>query len=97
MTTYYSMDDYKFVKFRRSQTNNKKYDAIIENKESKKQIILPFGDTRYSQYKDSTGLGFYSHKDTKNKLRRSLFRDRHKGFLKPNHFSPSYFSFNFLW
>ena len=31
MPSYYSMKDYKFVKFRKSNTKGKKYDAIIEN------------------------------------------------------------------
>tara|TARA_A100001015_G_C14678647_1_gene589810 strand:- start:66 stop:293 length:228 start_codon:yes stop_codon:yes gene_type:complete len=38
-----------------------------------------FGDSRYEQYKDSTGLGIYSHLDHMDKTRRSNYYKRHSG------------------
>ena len=97
MTSYYSMKDYKFVKFQKSNTKGKKYDAIIKNKKTLRTVTLSFGDEKYQQYKDSTGLGLYSHKDHNDKMRRTLYRKRHEVFLKPDMYSPSYFSWRFLW
>ena len=97
MSSYYSMKDYKFVKFQKSNTKGKKYDAIIENKKTGRKVTLPFGDQSFSQYIDSTGLGLYSHKDHNDKIRRTLYRKRHEVFLKPDMYSPSYFSWRFLW
>lgn len=97
MTSYYSMKDYKFVKFQKSNTKGKKYDAIIKNKNTGRIATLAFGDEKYQQYKDSTGLGLYSHKDHDDKMRRALYRKRHEVYLKPDMYSPSYFSWRFLW
>ena len=38
---------------------------------------IHFGDTRYQQYEDSTGLGLYSRKDHKNKRRQANYFQRH--------------------
>lgn len=97
MSSYYSMKDYKFVKFQKSNTKGKKYDAIIENKKTGQTATLPFGSSEYEQYKDSTGLGLYSDKDHNDKMRRTLYRKRHEVFLKPDMYSPSYFSYKYLW
>ena len=91
------MKDYKFVKFQKSNTQNKKYDAIIENKNTGDEIIIPFGANTYEQYKDSTGLGLYSKFDHGDKLRRTLYKKRHEVFLKPNMYSAGYFSWHYLW
>ena len=60
----YSRKEYKFVKFEKSDRKGKKYNAVLENRETKRQIKVPFGDSNLPQYKDSTGLGLYSKKDT---------------------------------
>ncbi len=78
MPSYYPMKDYKFVKFQKSNTKGKKYDAIIENKKTGQTVTLPFGASDYEQYTDSTGLGIYSHKNHNDKIRRSLYRKRHE-------------------
>ena len=91
------MKDYKFVKFQKSNTQNKKYDAIIENKNTGDEIIIPFGANTYEQYKDSTGLGLYSKFDHGDKLRRTLYKKRHEVFLKHNMYSAGYFSWHYLW
>jgi len=91
------MKDYKFLKFIRSKTKGKKYDAIIENVKTGQIATLPFGDVKYDQYIDSTGLKLYSHKDHNDKMRRTLYRKRHEVYLKTNMYSPGYFSWRFLW
>ena len=94
---YYSKKDYKLVKFEKSHTKHKKYDAIIENKETKKDKKVPFGDKRYEQYQDTTGLGIYSNKDHKDKKRRLNYRKRHETYIKKDFYSPGYFSLKYLW
>jgi hypothetical protein len=95
--SYFSKKDYKFLRFQKSNTANKKYDAILENKKTKKTKKIPFGDKRYEQYQDTTGLGIYTHKDHKDKKRRFLYRQRHMGYLKEGYYSPSFFSWAYLW
>lgn len=84
--------------FRKSKTKNKKYDVYYNNK------WIPFGDSRYQHYKDTTGLKLYSHLDHLNKKRRENYRNRHKAILLKNKQpayknmnSPSYWSYNYLW
>jgi len=93
----YLVDDYDLVKFRRSQTKNKKYDAIIQNKRNDKKFVIPFGDVRYSQYNDSTGLGLYTEKNHNDKARRALYHARHSVFYDPKFYTPAYFSWKYLW
>lgn len=95
--TYFLKKDYKFKKFIKSPIKFKKYRAILVDKKSNKEITLDFGDNRYEQYNDSTGLGIYSHKNHNDKKRRTNYRNRHKYFLKDGYFSPGYFSYYFLW
>lgn len=95
--SYFSKSEYKFIKFEKSKTANKKYDAILQNKKTKKLKKIPFGDKRYQQYQDTTGLGIYSDKDHKDKERRLNYRKRHKVYIKDGYYSAGYFSMNFLW
>ena len=97
MPSYYSMKDYKFVKFLKSNTNGKKYDAIIENKKTGQTVTLPFGSNIHEQYIDSTGLGLYSSKDHNDKMRRTLYRKRHEVYIKPDMYSSGYFAWRYLW
>jgi hypothetical protein len=93
----YLVDDYDIVRFRKSKTKNKKYDALIQNKRNDKIYIIPFGHPDYQQYRDSTGLGLYSNLDHNDKARRALFRLRHRVNYDNKYYSPAYFSWNFLW
>lgn len=84
--------------FRKSKTKNKKYDAYYNGR------WIPFGDVRYQHYKDSTGLGLYSHLDHKDKYRRANYRARHKAVLLKdkspaykNKNSPAYWAYTYLW
>lgn len=89
-------NDYTLVKFKKSKTKNKKYDAIIKHRITKKLKTIPFGDVRYEHYQDSTGLGEYSHLNHFDKKRRKNYRLRHNKTAK-NKFSSSWFSYYYLW
>lgn len=89
-------DDYSFVKFQRSKTKRKKYDAVLFNKKAKRYKNVPFGDTAYKHYEDKTGLGLYSHLNTYDKERRRLYRLRHAG-EDNNKFSSGWFALKYLW
>ena len=93
----YPVKDYDIVKFRKSKTKHKKYDAVIQNKRTDKIYIIPFGSSVHQHYKDTTGLGLYSKLDHNDKARRALFRLRHRPNYDYKFYSPSYFSWNYLW
>ena len=97
MSTKFPIKDFDIVKFRKSDTKGKKYDAIIQDKKTDKKYIIPFGGLGYEQYKDSTGLGLYSKLDHGDKTRRASYRLRHRVFYKSNYYSPAYMSWNYLW
>ena len=92
----YSKQEYKFVKFVKSKNPKKKYDAILQNKKTKREVRVPFGQIGYEQYNDKTGLGLYSKYDHKDKKRRDSYRARHKND-NLNEYSPGFFSWRFLW
>ena len=93
----YSKKDFVFVKFQRSKNPNKKYDAILKNKLTKKQVRVPFGSTGYQQYNDTTGLGLYSKFNHLDKKRRSNYRKRHLHNIDPEYYSSALFAFYRLW
>ena len=97
LMTYFPMDEWKFLRNEKSASKNKKYNAILWNKKTKKEKKVPYGDSRYAQYRDSTGLGVFSNKDHLDKSRRKKYKIRHQNFIRPGYFSPSYFSMRFLW
>jgi hypothetical protein len=97
MSTYFSKSEYKFKEFIKSPIKFKKYRAILINKKTKKEKTLDFGDNRYEQYKDSTGLNLYTSKNHHDKKRRTNYQNRHISFLKKGFFSPGYFSYYYLW
>lgn len=82
-----------------SDRPEKKYVAIFSNG---KRVY--FGAAQYAQYKDKTPLKKYSHMDHLDKNRRAMYRARHEKILtksgKPAYrvlYSPSWFSYNYLW
>ena len=93
---YYKITDYKLLRYEKSNYKNKKYNAILENKKTKKIVKVPFGDSRYEEhYQDKTGLNLYKkHNDDK---RRKLYRLRHQKYIKSGYFSPGWFSYYILW
>jgi hypothetical protein len=92
--TCYDFSEYNLIGFERG-CERKKYIAKIQHKKSKKVIKIPFGDTRYQQYKDNV-FGLYSHKDHFDNKRRENYQKRHKND-NLNCFSPGYFSWFYLW
>jgi hypothetical protein len=94
---YYNKKEYKLLGYRRSNTKHKKYDAIIENKKTQKKIHIPFGDKRYENYHDLTGLNLYPKLLHNDKNRRRLYKARHKKDLKEGYYSPGYFSYYIIW
>ena len=95
----YRKSEYKFVKFEKSDRKGKKYNAVLENKETKRQVRVPFGDSNFPQYRDTTGIGAFSKSDTMDKNRKRLYRQRHskeKPLFK-EFYSPGFFSWRYLW
>lgn len=85
--------------FQKSKVKNKKYSV-----KSPSGKTINFGDTRYQHYKDSTGLGLYSHLDHKDPVRRAAYRKRHAALkLKDgtpaykNKEQAAYYSYYYLW
>ena len=86
-------------KFEKSTRPNKKYSVITPA--GKK---IHFGEASMEHYKDTTGLGIWSHKDHLDKERRKNYRARHEAIKtkdgKPAYKDkeqPAYYSYNFLW
>ena len=90
------MKNYQLIGFKSSETKNKMYDAILLDNNGK-VIRIPFGDNRYQNYQDKTKLNLYPHLIHGDKERRKRYKHRHKVFLKKGYYSPSYFSFYYLW
>lgn len=88
--------DYKLLRFEQSNTRNKKYDAILIHKTNGTLRRIPFGDSRYAQYRDQTPLHLYRHLDHHDTKRRERYRQRHRGEEKWK-FSSGYFSYLYLW
>ena len=91
------MNDYELIGFRKSKKQFKKYDAMLNNINTDKIKYMPFGDTRYENFRDMTGLDLYDDKIHNNSKRRRLYRLRHHHNLKDGFFSPSYFAYFYLW
>ena len=95
--TYYSKKDYKLLGFRVSNKKDKMYYALLENKKNKRLVRIHFGHDKYQNYQDITELNEYPHLSHRDKNRRKNFRARHKGYLKTGYYSPSFFSYYYLW
>ena len=85
--------------FKKSTRKGKKYSVITPSGK-----IIHFGSATMEQYKDSTGLGLYSHKDHGDEKRRKSYLARAKGiknkkgeltYKDPE--SANYYSVRFLW
>ena len=90
-----SFSEYRLKGFKRG-SHPYKYTAILINKETGRERLISFGHQDYQQYKDSTGLGLYTHKNHGDKDRRERYRERHKGD-NLDCFSAGYFSMRYLW
>ena len=89
-------DRFRFIKFQKSKTRFKKYDGIIEDVKTRRRQTVPFGDVRFEQYFDSTGLKLYSRLDHNDEKRRQNYLARHEK-TRNKKWSPSWFSATFLW
>lgn len=89
-------NNYIFLRFRKSKSKNKKYDAILLNKYTDAKIPISFGDKRFEQFRDSTGLNLYSKLNHGDCDRRRRFRARHKKNAK-HKYSSAWFSYWYLW
>ena len=58
---------------------------------------VPFGDKRFENYWDLTGLNLYPQLNHGDKERRKRYRKRHKVYLKKGYYSPGFFSYYYLW
>jgi hypothetical protein len=87
---------FKLVKFQKSKTKGKKYDAIIEDTTNKKRMRVPFGAIGYEQYRDDTGLKLYTRYDHLDKERKKNYLKRHQS-TRFKKWSPSWFSAVYLW
>jgi hypothetical protein len=99
---YYKKSEYKFIQFQKSDRAGKKYTAVLQAKPAGKIVYIHFGaikpdGTPYEQYKDSTGLKFYSKYDHGDKQRQKKYKARQKGVIKTGYYSPSFFSMRYLW
>ena len=91
------MSEYVLKGFEKSKTRNKMYDAVLMYLRTGKQVRVPFGDTRYQNFKDETGLNEYPELVHGDQKRRQAYRLRHYAYLKPGTFSPGFFSWYYLW
>ena len=94
---YYDKKTHKLIGFRPSKRKNKMYDAILVSSASGIIHGIPFGDKRYQNYQDRTGLNAYPHLIHGDKKRRKMYQNRHKSFLRDGYYSPGYFSYYYLW
>lgn len=90
------------IDIKKSKKPLKKYDAIIQNKITKKERIISFGQKRdngepFEQFKDRIGL--YSKYDHNDPERRKLYIARHKGSadFKEGRYTANYLAREFLW
>jgi hypothetical protein len=86
-------EKYILLRFEKG-TNNTKYNAVLQNKITKREKRVPFGDVRYQHYKDLIGL--YTDLNHLNKKRRESFKARHGDNAKFK-YSSAWFSLNYLW
>lgn len=94
--TYYPSKDYTLVRYEKSHLSNKKYNAVLRNKATGREVRVPFGDRAYGQYRDRVPLKLYSSMDHGDEARRANYRSRHSSDINKE-YSPSWFSLHMLW
>lgn len=85
-----------FIKFEVSHLPTKKYNAVLRNKSTGRELRVPFGAIGYEQYEDTTGVGAYSKFDHLDDNRRANYINRHASD-KNKPYSASWFSRRYLW
>ena len=94
---YYFKKDYKLLGFKKSNYKNKMYNAVLQNNKNNKIINIQFGDKLYENYQDKTGLNLFPYLIHNDSKRRNNYRARSVGKVRNEFYSPSYFSYNYLW
>ena len=86
------------MNFKKSTRSGKKYMVVVNGK------TIHFGDIKMQQFKDTTGLGLYSHLDHLDETRRKSYLARAKGIKNKRGEltwkdvnSANYYSVKFLW
>ena len=86
-------------KFEKSNNKHKKYSVITPS--GKK---IHFGDKRYEQFRDTTGLGLYTKLNHNDKQRQANYCKRAKGIKNKkgqltykDKETPNYYSVKYLW
>jgi len=95
----YPKKDYKFLRFEKSKRKGKKYDAVLQNKQTKREVRVPFGAIGYEQFRDSTGLGLYTKDNHGDKNRKRNYRSRHSKEIPSfkEFYSSGFFAMRYLW
>ena len=93
---FYDIKEYDLIGFVKSKTKNKMYDAILKSKNGELAKV-PFGDKRFENYWDLTGLNLYPKLNHFDDKRRAKYRKRHQVYLKKGYYSPGFFSYYYLW
>ena len=92
----YPSSDYTFVKFQKA-TGTKKYNAILRNKKTGREVKVGFGAKGYEHFKDKA-LGSYSSLNHNDSKRRASYRARHKGEGDASRkYSAGWFAWHYLW
>ena len=85
--------------FKKSTRDGKKYMVMTPSKK-----WIHFGDIKSEQYRDTTGLGLYTHLNHNDKKRQASYLARAKGIKNKkgdltwkDKNSANYFSVKFLW
>ena len=86
------------MNFKKSTRPGKKYMVVVNGK------TIHFGDIKMQQYRDTTGLGLYTHLNHNDEKRRASYLARAKGIKNKkgeptwkDKNSPNYYSVKFLW
>ena len=69
----------KIINLKKSTIKGKKYTARVKNINTGKERTIHFGGKGYEQFKDSTGLGHYSHVNHGTLKRKQNYFNRHSG------------------
>ena len=86
------------MNFKKSTRPGKKYMVVVNGK------TIHFGDSSSEQYKDTTGLGLYTHLNHNDEKRRASYLARAKGIRNKageltwkDKNTSNYFSVKYLW
>ena len=72
----------KIVKFEKSKIKEKKYTAYVKDLKTKRVRQIHFGADGYEQYKDSTGIWYYTKNNHGDPRRRRNYFSRHSHGIK---------------